>query len=108
MLNKVPGVFVDSHCHLNYLDNPEQKIGTARESGVEAILCIGVEQDRIAEVVGLATRHPRVWCSVGEHPDSAEGSPDWVRDFIDHPKVCLLYTSPSPRDRQKSRMPSSA
>ena len=25
-------------------------------------------------------------------------------DFL----VCLLYTSPSPRDRQKSRMPSSA
>ena len=24
------------------------------------------------------------------------------------PKTCLLYTSPSPRDRQKSRMPSSA
>ena len=24
------------------------------------------------------------------------------------PKICLLYTSPSPRDRQKSRMPSSA
>ena len=25
-----------------------------------------------------------------------------------HPNACLLYTSPSPRDRQKSRMPSSA
>ena len=24
------------------------------------------------------------------------------------PKVCLLYTSPSPRDRTRSRMPSSA
>ena len=24
------------------------------------------------------------------------------------PSACLLYTSPSPRDRQKSRMPSSA
>ena len=24
------------------------------------------------------------------------------------PNRCLLYTSPSPRDRQKSRMPSSA
>ena len=24
------------------------------------------------------------------------------------PHTCLLYTSPSPRDRQKSRMPSSA
>ena len=28
-------------------------------------------------------------------------------EFVD-PKNCLLYTSPSPRDRQKSRMPSSA
>ena len=27
---------------------------------------------------------------------------------IDHLGACLLYTSPSPRDRQKSRMPSSA
>ena len=26
----------------------------------------------------------------------------------DHLHICLLYTSPSPRDRQKSRMPSSA
>ena len=25
-----------------------------------------------------------------------------------HPYVCLLYTSPSPRDRTRSRMPSSA
>ena len=27
---------------------------------------------------------------------------------LDLPMNCLLYTSPSPRDRQKSRMPSSA
>ena len=27
---------------------------------------------------------------------------------LTHRQVCLLYTSPSPRDRQKSRMPSSA
>ena len=26
----------------------------------------------------------------------------------ENPMICLLYTSPSPRDRQKSRMPSSA
>ena len=30
------------------------------------------------------------------------------RNFISNNKNCLLYTSPSPRDRQKSRMPSSA
>ena len=30
-----------------------------------------------------------------------------IGDFAEM-NVCLLYTSPSPRDRQKSRMPSSA
>ena len=25
-----------------------------------------------------------------------------------HPMICLLYTSPSPRDKRQSRMPSSA
>ena len=28
--------------------------------------------------------------------------------IIDHKNSCLLYTSPSPRDRTRSRMPSSA
>ena len=31
-----------------------------------------------------------------------------VRDKIEHNGVCLLYTSPSPRDGLLSRMPSSA
>ena len=33
-----------------------------------------------------------------------------LKDYVstDTGKTCLLYTSPSPRDRQKSRMPSSA
>ena len=49
---------------------------------------------------------------------SGKKSPVYVdcRKLISFPKereiiineICLLYTSPSPRDRQKSRMPSSA
>ena len=31
-----------------------------------------------------------------------------LSELADKTKICLLYTSPSPRDRQKSRMPSSA
>ena len=38
--------------------------------------------------------------------------PDELGDIVqlweDGARTCLLYTSPSPRDRQKSRMPSSA
>ena len=33
---------------------------------------------------------------------------DWLNAETKYPNICLLYTSPSPRDRQKSRMPSSA
>ena len=31
-----------------------------------------------------------------------------IKVYSEKNKCCLLYTSPSPRDRQKSRMPSSA
>ena len=33
---------------------------------------------------------------------------NFCKIFINRDTGCLLYTSPSPRDRQKSRMPSSA
>ena len=39
------------------------------------------------------------------------GSQQAIKTFTVSPEqdpACLLYTSPSPRDRQKSRMPSSA
>ena len=36
------------------------------------------------------------------------GFASWLDMTPAHSDICLLYTSPSPRDRQKSRMPSSA
>ena len=46
----------------------------------------------------------------GNLPRSAvELAKDWRTDkLLRRLEACLLYTSPSPRDRQKSRMPSSA
>ena len=43
-------------------------------------------------------------------PTTPDGKPDFEKDFFGTETflTCLLYTSPSPRDRQKSRMPSSA
>ena len=32
----------------------------------------------------------------------------WIHIDVEKAKACLLYTSPSPRDRTRSRMPSSA
>ena len=33
---------------------------------------------------------------------------NWVNAIAPHKYTCLLYTSPSPRDKRQSRMPSSA
>ena len=37
-----------------------------------------------------------------------DGERLWIQPVTSDSEACLLYTSPSPRDRQKSRMPSSA
>ena len=42
----------------------------------------------------------------GEHVEPI--NPGSVRDCREFFKSCLLYTSPSPRDKRQSRMPSSA
>ena len=47
------------------------------------------------------------WEQITAHDVAAAGwNPDETRDFM--PQICLLYTSPSPRDGLLSRMPSSA
>ena len=48
---------------------------------------------------------------VSENPPVCEGpNPAWLEEvvFADGGTDCLLYTSPSPRDKRQSRMPSSA
>ena len=43
---------------------------------------------------------------MGVNPDSAKIASGQI--YFNNNKICLLYTSPSPRDRIASRMPSSA
>ena len=61
------------------------------------------------------------WTAAFSHQTKEFRSRDWASRSVDERftielvptpsysrNICLLYTSPSPRDRQKSRMPSSA
>ena len=43
-------------------------------------------------------------------PEGFEANPELVLEFYNQRRrqICLLYTSPSPRDKRQSRMPSSA
>ena len=45
---------------------------------------------------------------VEEMYDTKEEQKEAMQTYTAFFNTCLLYTSPSPRDRQKSRMPSSA
>ena len=53
------------------------------------------------EDYGMEYLNYEISCKVVDSADAAIA-------HINHYNTCLLYTSPSPRDRQKSRMPSSA
>ena len=59
--------------------------------------------EREEETEASQTSTSEIWTTAGEEDE--DSLPELVSGSEDS---CLLYTSPSPRDRQKSRMPSSA
>ena len=73
-----------------YYTGKSHKIGEVHD-GAATMDWMEQEQERGITITSAATT-----CSWNKH----------TVNIIDTP--CLLYTSPSPRDRQKSRMPSSA
>lgn len=80
-------MLVDSHCHLNYLDDPQSALSYARERGVSTCLCIGVDQKSIEDVLAYGRTVPGVWATVGEHPGSCSGDAAWVDAYLDLPFV---------------------
>src|SRR5678809_266886 len=61
-----------------------------------------------ARVVGVIASPLLFWVVIGSGFGSSFRSGDAAgqQHYLDYFYPCLLYTSPSPRDRQKSRMPS--
>ena len=74
-------------------------------TSVVAILSLGATALAVPVVPnftqGSMTSHTETTSTVTETINSVDFRTGWEYS-------CLLYTSPSPRDRQKSRMPSSA
>ena len=68
--------------------------------------CYDAEGNISTEGVKALTRHLIAKGVKGVYVGGSSG--ECIYQHVDERKACLLYTSPSPRDRQKSRMPSSA
>ena len=72
--------------------------------GLTFIFCVALAAEAIQAQSPVTVRAQRVLVQAFTGP--AMGGLNDSSAVVD--STCLLYTSPSPRDRQKSRMPSSA
>ena len=86
-----------------YLERLQSLIPAKGKKLVDVSANVAFEQDLAlqrmsAAEIGGYTRVTRLRHVIGS----------MVKDYPDLQKICLLYTSPSPRDLSTSRMPSSA
>ncbi len=108
---------VDSHCHLNYdglAERQDEVLDAARARGVTAFLNISTRQREWSDVIGVATRNPDVWASVGVHPHEADAHPELgataLIEGAAHPRVIAIgecgldyYYDNSDRAAQRER-----
>ncbi|MGI8747636.1 MAG: TatD family hydrolase [Deinococcus sp.] len=79
---------IDSHCHLDFIEEPETALS---EPGLTGVVCIGASLGHAHAAVELAERFPQVWATVGLHPtDAGEDSPELragLEELARHPRV---------------------
>src|SRR5574338_1288325 len=106
---------VDSHCHLDFPEFAAELdvvVARAQEAGVGRILTICTRLSKFDEVLSVAERFDRMFCSVGVHPHEAAHESDIALERIvalaRHPKVVGIgeagldyYYDKSPHDRQR-------
>ena len=85
---------IDTHAHLTALDDADEAVGRAAESGVTRILTVGTDADDGRRALELADRHEGVFAIVGIHPHEAgTATTDDIgalRELFAHPKAVAV------------------
>lgn len=85
---------IDTHCHLDYLDDPAAARG---ELDLDGMVCVGASPQHARNAVALAERFGDVWATAGLHPtDAAEDSPAARAELevlARHPRVVAIGES---------------
>jgi TatD DNase family protein len=63
-------LWVDTHCHLDFLKDPDHCLQLARGAGVRAVVVPAVGPENFAAVIDMAHRHSDVFYALGLHPCS--------------------------------------
>ena len=68
-------MFIDSHCHIYYEtfnDDIKDVIKRASDSGIEKIICVGVDLDSSESCIDLADKYNNIYATVGFHPHESK------------------------------------
>jgi TatD DNase family protein len=102
---------IDTHAHLDALEDAPQALARAREAGVGRVVTIGTTLDSCRAALGLAEREDGVFVSLGLHPHEAgtatEADVAELATLLDHPKAVAVgetgldhFRDYAPHDRQ--------
>ena len=82
---------IDTHIHLDDLEDPEAAVAEAREAGVRDVIAMGVDGAGSRRAVAMAESIPGVWAAVGHHPLNQTG-PDLagLGQLASHPRVVAI------------------
>lgn len=82
---------VDTHCHLDLLEDPAAAAAEAQAAGVTRLICMGLDMGSASGALELANRLPGVYAGAGHHPTSSE-PPDLpgLRALAQDPKVVAI------------------
>ncbi|MFH1359528.1 MAG: TatD family hydrolase [Candidatus Omnitrophota bacterium] len=64
---------IDTHAHLDQIENIEEALRQADQAGVETVLAVGVDQASNQKNLTLKTQlqRPKIYCALGIHPEFA-------------------------------------
>lgn len=78
-------MLIDTHCHLDdekFNNDRESVIQTLTQNGIGFVINAGADFETSTKALELATKHPNVYCTLGQHPQGAENlTPEFI-EFI--------------------------
>jgi TatD DNase family protein len=101
---------IDTHAHLDMLEDADAAVERARAAGVMTILTVGIDRERWHRSIELAERNEDVRVILGIHPHNAAGDTtiDELREAHRDPRVVAVgetgldyYRDYAPRARQR-------
>lgn len=101
---------IDTHAHLDALEDADGAVERARAAGVTRIVSVGTDPESWRRTLAIANRHDGVYVALGLHPHEAgdEEAVEALRDALADPHAVAVgetgldyYRDHAPRDAQR-------